>query len=330
MNRRSFLTTTAAASAASVRLVRAHSSPSWQQAEPLPIKTQEIYPAVHEGRLYVAGGIAAKLAVPYFTNNTFAYDPLVDQWQRMPDLPEARHHIGLVSHNGLLLGIGGFNGGYTHIWRMRDTVYQLGENEWVHHSTLPTPQAEGVISAHKGQIHIVTGQQPKGTANKDRSDHQESHLHWVWQGDAWTELAPIPTPRNSATGGWIDDLMVISGGRTATGNLDVTEIYDAQADRWYPAAPMPLPQAGTASVVIDQSLWVFGGEIFTPEARVFPNVWRYDLTQDRWHAMPDMQTPRHGLGAAKLGQRIYVVGGATEPGGSGTSNLNEFLDLTAL
>ena len=40
---------------------------------------------------------------------------------------------------------------------------------------------------------------------------------------------------------------------------------------------MPLPQAGTASVVLDDELLVFGGEIFSPEAAVFPNAWRYSL-----------------------------------------------------
>jgi N-acetylneuraminic acid mutarotase len=90
---------------------------------------------------------------------------------------------------------------------------------------------------------------------------------------------------------------------------------------------MPLPQAGTASVVIDNGLLVFGGEIFSPEPRVFANVWYYDLAQDRWHAVADMPTPRHGLGAGLLGDRVYVVGGATKPGGAGTSDLNEVLLL---
>ena len=90
---------------------------------------------------------------------------------------------------------------------------------------------------------------------------------------------------------------------------------------------MPLPQAGTASVVINNELLVFGGEIFSPEAKVFAHTWRYNLSQDSWTALPAMKTPRHGLGAALLNGKIYIVGGATEPGGSGTSDLNEILTM---
>ena len=123
----------------------------------------------------------------------------------------------------------------------------------------------------------------------------------------------------------MEDQLVIVGGRTAAGNLNTTEIYDAHSDQWHSARPMPLPQAGTAGVTVGDSLYVFGGEIFTPEAAVFPNVWKYEVTTDQWSALPDLPTPRHGLGAGLLGDRIHVIAGATKPGGSGTSNAHEAL-----
>ena len=275
----------------------------------------------------VAGGIASKAGVPYFSDEVFQYDAEADSWQSLPDLPESLHHVALVSTGEKLLAIGGFNGGYTHVWRMREQVYELGENEWMPHSTLPTRQAEGVAAVQDGRIHIVTGQQPRGQDNRVRSDHTEGDLHWIWTGQTWDSLAPIPTPRNSATGGWIGQQLIVTGGRTQSGNLAVTEIYDSAEDRWRKAAPMPLPQAGTASVIHDHALVVFGGEIFVPRADVFPNVWRYRLDTDSWEALPDMPTPRHGLGACLLGEDAYVIGGATEPGGRGTSDLSEVLTL---
>lgn len=307
----------------------AQSAPVWQSAAPLPINTQELYCCVHDGKLFVAGGIAARMGVPYFTKAAFAYEPQTNQWQPIAELPEDRHHAALVSTGSRLFMIGGFNGGYTHIWRMRNTVHELTEEGWVARGSLPQPQAEGVLAWHaSGMVHLVTGQSPLGNANSKRSDHSEVADHWVWSGEgAWEKASPIPTPRNSATGGWLGDQLIVAGGRTAQGNLAGTEIYDRREDRWRAAAPMPLPQAGTASVMADDGLIVFGGEIFTPEAKVFPNVWRYVLSEDRWLPLPDMPTPRHGIGAGILNGKAYVVGGATEPGGSGTSNLNEVLVL---
>lgn len=303
----------------------------WQAAAALPIQTQELYPTAHKGRVYVAGGIAAKLGVPYFSKACFAYHPADDHWYDTADLPEARHHAALISTGDHLYMVRGFHGSYTSIWQMRDTVHVLGESGWVPTTSLPQPQAEGVLASHRsGVIHLVSGQSPKGDANSQRSDHQEVGAHWRWLGEhsRWESAAPIPTPRNSASGGWFNDQLIVCGGRTARGNLNATEIYDAQEDRWRTAAPMPTPQAGHASAIIPDGLMVFGGEIFSPQAKVFDDVWVYRISTDSWHRQAPLPTPRHGLGAVRINNRIYVVGGATAPGGSGTSNLNEVLVLT--
>ncbi|TNF87561.1 MAG: hypothetical protein EP301_06535, partial [Gammaproteobacteria bacterium] len=209
-------------------------------------------------------------------------------------------------------------------------VYRLTDEGWQSVTGLPKPQAEGVATlGPTGLIHYVTGQSPRGEANSERSDHTEVHEHRCFDPDdgQWRKLAPIPTARNSATGGWVSGLLVVTGGRTAAGNLSVTEIYEPETDSWRSAAPLPLPQAGTAGTVAEGHLHVFGGEVFTPEAGVFEEVWRYSLAEDRWLALPAMPTPRHGVGAVTLGDGIHVLGGATEPGGRGTSDSHEVLSL---
>ncbi len=292
----------------------------------MPFATQEIYAAAHKGRLYVAGGIAARVGVPYFTSRVVSYDPVDDGWREEPELPEPLHHVALVSTGEDLLAVGGFNGGYTHVWRMRDSVYKLTPDGWMSVGNLPQPQAEGVVATSRnGRVHLVGGQSPKGEANSVRSDHAEVHDHWMLEDGGWRDVQPIPTARNSATGGWLGDQLVVAGGRTSAGNLATTEIYDARIDAWHEGAPMPQPQAGTASVVIGNDLLVFGGEIFLPEANVFAEVWRYSLVHDQWTPLPSLPTPRHGLGAGLIGGGVYVVGGATKPGGRGTSDLNEVL-----
>lgn len=308
---------------------RAQSS-GWRTAAPLPFATQEIYPTTHSGRLYLAGGIAAKLGVPYFTNRVVSYGPAEDRWQDEAPLPEDLHHVALVSTGESLYAIGGFNGAYTHVWRMRDQVYQLTDEGWLAIAPLPAPLAEGVATfGPTGLIHYVTGQSQRGEANEARSDHSEVQTHFCLDPSdgQWRSLAPIPTARNSATGGWQNGNLLVTGGRTASGNMAVTEIYDPKTDAWHAAAPLPLAQAGTAGAVAAGQLHVFGGEIFTPEAGVFAEAWRYSMEADSWQALADMPTPRHGLGAVTLGDSIHVVGGATNPGGSGTSDKHEVLSV---
>jgi len=295
MNRRHFILGSASLAAVStLQLSRAESSSKaaqWRRAAPMPINTQELYPAVHQGKLYVAGGIASKLGTLYFTDRFFSYDPITDTWADEADLPESLHHAALVSTGDRLFLVGGFNGSLTQFWRMRDRVYEYIDGEWHARGALPKPQAEGVLAHHQGDVHLVTGQSPRGDANSKRSDHIEVDTHLVWQpGDStWERAAPIPLATNSATGGWVNDQLVITGG---------------------------------------DGIVVFGGEIFVPEAGVFKEVWRYSLSQDNWQAYPDMLTPRHGIGAGRIGDKAYIVGGATEPSGKGTSNVNEVLQLS--
>jgi len=331
MNRRHFIIHSATIAAMpTIATSRTIKAPSWSSAAALPIKTQELYPAVHKGKLYVAGGIGSKLGAPYFTNRFFSYDPINDKWHDEANLPEDLHHAALVSTDEKLFLVGGFNGGYTHVWRMRDKVYQYLDGQWLSMPALPQPQAEGVLTHHHDRVHLVSGQSPRGEANSKRSDHQEVSNHWVWQPDdaKWQSAAPIPLARNSATGGWVGDQLIITGGRNADGNFDATHIYDANEDRWRDAQPLPLPQAGTASVTVNDGIIVFGGEIFVPEAGVFKNTWKYSLEHDQWQAYPDMLTPRHGIGAGKIGKKVFVVGGAAGPSAKGTSNLNEVLNLS--
>lgn len=296
----------------------------------MPVSTQELYPAVHKGRLWVAGGIARRLGVPFFADGVWSYDPTSDKWRTEAYMEESRHHAAMVSSGDTLYILGGFEGSISSVWKMLDTIVVLRGGAWTNYGQMPKPQAEGVLAHHSsGIVHLATGQTRKGEANSERSDHTETEAHWRWdtRANTWEQAAPVPTPRNSATGGWFGNELIITGGRTAEGNLAVTEIYDAREDRWREAAPLPLPQAGTASVVTGDSLIVFGGEIFQPRASVFPNVWRYRFASDRWEAMPDMPTPRHGIGAGLIGRRAFVIGGATAPGGSGTTNANEALVL---
>lgn len=330
MNRRKFVSysTLAGLGFSSVANSKEVKSP-WSIAAPLPIKTQELYPAVHQGKLYVAGGIASRLGAIYFTDRFVSYDPNKDQWEEETNLPEDLHHAALVSTGDRLFLVGGFNGGFTHVWRMRDAVYEYVDKTWVPQLSLPAPQAEGVLTALEGDIHLVSGQSPRGEANNKRSDHAEvnTHLVRIAGDDKWTSAAPIPLACNSATGGWVDKNLIVTGGRNANGNFNKTHIYNKNEDRWRSAAPLPLAQAGTASVVVNNGIIVFGGEIFVPNEGVFKNVWRYSLDRDEWQALPHLKTPRHGLGAGKIGGRIFVVGGATEPSGKGTSDLNEVLTL---
>lgn len=184
LNRRKCLKGLAMAPVAAATWPSLALTPAWGRAADMPLSTQELYPASHNGELVVAGGIASKAGVPYFTDRCVAFDPVKDSWREHSTLPEACHHAALVTANSRLFLLGGFNGGYTHVWRMRDTIHEYVDGSWKHLGKLPHRQAEGVVAtSEKLNIHVVTGQRPKGEANKKRSDHHETHNHFCWNPD---------------------------------------------------------------------------------------------------------------------------------------------------
>ncbi|MGF1607148.1 MAG: Kelch repeat-containing protein [Rhodothalassiaceae bacterium] len=326
ITRRTAMIGAAAAALASGRSGRAAAGGGWSPGPALPIATQEVYPTEHQGLLYLAGGIASWNAGPFISARVDIYDPAGKAWSRGPDLPQARHHVTLLSTGETLYAIGGHYGAIPGgLWQMRDTVWTLAKDGWADGVALPQPQAEMTSAVLDGRLHLVGGRHIRASANQDRSDHGDVTDHLVFDPDTnrWQRAAPASRPRNSAAGGVLRGRFHIVGGRQEADNMTLHEAYDPMEDKWFEMAPLPKPQAGLAGAVLDGMLYVFGGEIFQPRRGVFAEAWMYDLMADRWQPIADLPTPRHGLGAVRLGEAIHVVAGATEPGGSGRSPAHE-------
>ncbi|MEO0818227.1 MAG: kelch repeat-containing protein [Pseudomonadota bacterium] len=317
---------------------------TWRDGPALPLAVQEIYPALHDGRIHLAGGFVAENgAITGPTDRHFTFDPANNAWSSEPALPTPRHHPQLISFQGRLLALGGFESpSADRVWVMQSGgwVRVLDEtspngglqldrtNEyWANLPELPRPSGEAVISVIENRLHLVGGREPSGTRNASWQDHIDTADHFVLNaldGD-WERAAPLPTARNSAAGAMIGNEWHVVGGRTVGGgNTGTHDIYDAREDRWRSAAPLPQGQGGLAAASVDGRLYAFGGEFFSPEpGGVYAEAWCYVPVNDVWVQIDDMPSPRHGLGAIVMDRDIYVLGGALGVGGRDTSALVE-------
>ena len=344
MNRREMLITSGAAFlSASVSAAIAETSGAvatvtpgahqmrWRSAPSLPRPVQEIYPAVHDGEIWLSGGlvtVAGQIIGP--TAGTHIYDTASKGWRKGPALPAKLHHPHLQSHQGTLFCMGGFKvPSFKAIWVMQHDGWRLGDDGWQPLPPAPAPIEEAVTASIGDSLHICGGRQPKGEANRDTADHGDVAAHHVFVGGQWEKAAPLPTPRNSATAQLIGSHWHVVGGRTVTdGNHTAHEVYDAKEDRWRVAAPLPKGRSGLASGMIDGSIIAFGGESLIGERTVYGDVWIYDPASDVWRDGPKMLTPRHGLGGVSLDGEIYAIGGARQPSGKGTAKTVEVLSVT--
>jgi hypothetical protein len=308
----------------------------WRRGPDLPFPVQEIYPCIHDGRIFIAGGLTGDSGRATRASERVVSLALTEGAVRSEaGLATPSHHAQLVSCAGDLWMIGGFLSEAAGIsWTMSAGCARLdgGARQWVPGPEAPSPNAECVAASVDDRIHLIGGRRPKGLANVSYGDHADSGGHLVFSPRAqrWSHARPAPTARNSAAGGRIGGALHIVGGRTMSGGpTSAHEVYDIGEDRWRTAAPLPeeATAGGLAAVSDGGRLFVFGGEIFDPRpGRVLDTVRIYDSGTDRWETAPAMPESRHGLGAVVAGGVILTLGGAASPGGVGASAATRIFD----
>ncbi|HEY8648612.1 MAG TPA: kelch repeat-containing protein [Candidatus Limnocylindria bacterium] len=80
---------------------------TWSAITPLPEARAAGGAAFLSGRVCVAGGFGAdrrELASAY------SYDPVIDRWERISDIPTPREHLAVVAYRGSVGTLGGHFG----------------------------------------------------------------------------------------------------------------------------------------------------------------------------------------------------------------------------
>lgn len=303
---------------------------NWQKKADLLIPVQEIYPAVFQGEIYVAGGLSSELPKQQgqMTAQVQIYDPKTNTWRYGPALPEGRHHGQLVAVNDQLFLFGGFiqaNGGH---WSASTDVLQLDPKlqRWLKVASLPAPLSETVSWVLDHKVHLISGRSPATKANAQWHDQVDVAIHWIFDPKSLkTEVAPaLPEAKNSAAGVVLNEVGYLVGGRQVKGgNKADVYSFNPKNQQWAAQKAMPEAQAGLAAAVLNQQLWIFGGEFFEQGGGVFSKVWSYSAADNNWQPQGEMPVPRHGLGAVALDDAIYVIGGATAVGLKQTSAVLE-------
>ena len=105
----------------------------WSTAAPLPEPIQELSAAVLHGKIYVAGGIDGSSRP---TAVAYRYDPAVNRWERIADLPLPRHHMPLAVAGDTLYAVGGL-AERTFVPVNTLWLYRENGNRWEPRANLP-------------------------------------------------------------------------------------------------------------------------------------------------------------------------------------------------
>ncbi|MGH7568295.1 MAG: Kelch repeat-containing protein [Gemmatimonadales bacterium] len=290
----------------------AEADPRWSTAAPIPERIQEMHAAVLHGKIYLAGGFDSTDAP---TRVAYRYDPAGNAWERIADIPAARHHMPLATVGDTLYAVGGLSGmtfnGESNLW-----VYRADLNAWQPRASLPVGRGASAVGVVNGELIVVGGMGPTRA-------HVDSTAIYDPATNTWRHAAPIPTLRDHLTAQAVSGIMYAIGGRphSPDRNFDIVEAYDPAANTWSARASMPSRRGGLASAVLDGRIHTFGGET---SASVFANHEAYDPAENRWTMGPALPTARHGLAAATVNGKIYVIGGGPRAGLAQTSVVEVF------
>jgi hypothetical protein len=287
---------------------------AWTRGAPAPVPLTEVAAAVHEGRIWVVGGMDTE---GRGVDLVQIYDPVADAWSSGPALQEAVHHAALVADDRGLLLIGGYAG---IAGRATDAVWRLAADgtSWVPGEALPEPRAAGA-AAWDGRDQVLYG---GGVGPAGVSD-----TVFALAGDdgGWRELARLSGPREhlAATSLGTGSVTFL-GGRVGglDGNLGTIDLVSSADGVVARAEDLAEPRGGIAAFSTpDLGDCVVGGE--GPEG-TFGAVECVGVVERR--TLPGMAVPRHGLGAVVLDGRAYVLLGGPQPGLT-VSDVVEVLDL---
>ena len=255
-------------------LTGAASAEEWKSAAPIPQGAEEVYGIAAGGKLYVFGGLGLEWKA---MGMVMEYDPASDRWTRKRDMSHRLHHVALAEAGGRIYMLGG---GFTlpekrkPAWVPVDQAWEYDPQVDQWRALAPLPGSRGSANAvHvNGRIHVIGGATLPARLKKDwvhpsRNIAVGTHEVYDLTSNTRTKAAAMPTPRNHAAGGAVQNRIYIIGGRAGSVfisnafNVDLVEEYDPATDQWLLRTPMPTPRSAGAWGVHGGRIYVAGGEI---------------------------------------------------------------------
>ena len=313
-------------------LVSAAHAQKWSRAAPFPEASEELYGIGAGGKFYVFGGLAAGWTP---RGLVYEYDPGGDQWTKKKNMALSSHHVALVEYKGKIYVFGGFVKPATGptAWVPIDNVWEYDPNadSWKALAPLPTKRGSANAVVHEGKIYVIggAGLHPgsKETAVHPARPHRSLGTNEVYDPatNTWETRQPMPTARNHAAAGMVNNKIYVIGGRvgaafiTRASNTGIVEEYDPATDQWGALkASMLNPRSASAWGTFKGKIYVGGGEERSsgPWQRTFRAVEAYEPRTNTWSILPDMTFPRHGLAGDIVNGKFHLVSGEGVSGGA--------------
>ena len=279
----------------------------WTELTPPPFARYEGPSVVKDGKIYVFGGFGPGYSImPQLT----VYDPALDTWTQLADIPIAVTHIRLALVNNNEVWVAGGR-----LWnddQVNDIqVYNIATNSWSAGPSLPEPRGAGVLALVNNEMHYISGFGPK-PAVVDFDDHWALDMNNQEAG--WQTRAPLPFTRHHSGTGVIGNKIYVVGGQidhdnTARDNAYVHS-YDPITDTWTQETSLPASNSH-----IEPSTFAYGGKVIMVGGEIIrEKIYEYDPVTKIWTQVLTLPVGLLAPSGKIINGKIYVSHGATGGG----------------
>lgn len=314
----------------------------WDQKADMLFPRGEHANVVHNGKIYVLGGISNHSTGPAQME---VYNPADNTWTQEGSLPanRYRHHFtaGSSLYNGPRgpeIWICGGKAGSANQGTVFVDVYNIQTQTWSRGPDLPENHWAGPAVLVGDNLHVLTGGRGKSSAE---NHHFVLNLSTVTlnpsgAGTGWTNAAPVPQKRVHVAGVNLNGKIYLIGGEfdhnhDLTGDTPTVQVYDPATDTWNPtsenaAANPPLADlpAGAgrshhewATFVHNGRILVVGGvdgvkEVAGSNYKVpitRKSIFEYNPSNNTWTELLELPRSLASPGAKIVGNTLYVFGG---------------------
>ncbi len=249
--------------------------------------------------------------------------PAHDVWTKAAQMAGERQGFPAVTgSDGRIYAIGGK-------WPSDDVgaveAYTPSTNTWSAGVSLLLPRIfHAAVLGNDGRIFVVGGRH--GGVSPTTWVLATSVEVYTPGAGAWTTVADLPTPRQSAAAAvGADGRIYVIGGSTAVwGSAAATsatvEVYTPSTNTWATAASLLTPRAAlTAATGPDGRIYAIGGTRCSPDCGgpALATVEVYTPSSNSWASAASMASPRAGFATAVGSDgRIYALGGSSSGSGA--------------
>jgi N-acetylneuraminic acid mutarotase len=315
---------------AAVVPVAAQAPTRWVKLAAFPEPAEELYGVAAGGKLYVFGGLAPGWQP---RGLVLEYDPATDKWAKKKPMALASHHVAVTELGGKIYAFGGFvpPASGPPAWVPIDNAweYDPAADAWKALAPMPSKRGSPVAAVVGGKIYVIGGAgthpgSPEASVHPARPHRSVGTVEeYDPATNTWRARSPMPTARNHAAIGVVNNKVYVIGGRigaafiSVASNTDIVEEYDPATDQWGAIkARMPTPRSAVAWGVHNNRIYVAGGEFQDDRLMAaFRALEAYEPATNRWTVLPRMPMPRHGLAGGVIGNRLHLVSGDVQSAG---------------